>query len=177
MGTASSLGTFKDQINRLAAAYERTPRNVVAASARVYGDTIRRDINAVTNGGKLRNVGKRGSRVGVVVKLGVTSATVHATGPLQIIERNTQRHTIPRTALTRRTRTKTGRLSRKRELTGRSSAGRRRLFINGHWVTGPVTHPGTHGKHPFERGALEATDPAARAAQAVVVTAIAGVFR
>lgn len=177
MTTVSSLGAFTKQFTQLAAAYDQTPGRVVAASARVYNTTIKGDIAAITRGGKLRNVGKAGSRVGVTTRLFGTTAIVQATGPLQILERDTREHSIPRTALSRRTRTASGRLSRKRELTGRTSSGRRHLFINGHWVTGPVKHPGTTGKHPFERGVLEATEPAALAARIVVVQAIAGVFR
>lgn len=177
MTITSGLNAFQAQINKLAAAYERTPAQVVAASGRVYRDVIARDIGAVTAGSKLRNVGKRGSVVGVKLTVNSSTATVQATGPLQIIERDTREHTIPRTTLTRRQRTKSGRASRKREATGRNSTGRVPLKINGDWVLGPVTHPGTKGKHPFERGVLEAEVPAALAAKAVVDQAILGVFR
>jgi hypothetical protein len=178
-------------MDRLAATYERTPLKVVAASSRIYTTGIRASIGSVTNGGKLRGVGKfnggnrTGARVGVTSRI-LTSSTAEAsgivqgTGPLQLIERDTSAHAIPRTVGSRRGRTASGRLSHKRVATGTISSGRRPLLIGGiggNWVTGPVRHPGTTGKHPFERG-VNAVEFAARiAAVTELSTSIAAVLR
>lgn len=114
---------------------------------------------------RLSGVGKSGANIGVTFNVktfqGTPTALIRATGPFHLIERDTAPHTIPRTEGSRRTRTSSGRLSVKREATGRSTSGRKALLINGDWVTGPVKHPGTKGKHPFERG-VRASEPALR---------------
>lgn len=147
-------------MSQLAATYQTSAVDVVAASARAYTNAIRSEISGVTTGGRLRGVGKRGARVGV--KYDVQSsgerptAFVQATGPLQLIERDTAEHQIPRVAGSRRLRTAAGRLSHKREGTGRNLNGAKVLKIQGEYRTGPITHPGTKGKHPFERGVAKA---------------------
>ena len=150
---------------------------MVVETAKIYQTTIRGSINAVTNGGRLRNVGRNGARVGVRrTLLSNDAALIQATGPLQLIERDTQAHDIPRTRGSRRLRTAAGRLSQKRESTGSVLSGRKILRINGSFVTGPVHHPGTTGKHPFDIG-VRAAEPAARiAADVLFARALRNVF-
>lgn len=175
------LGAVINRIGQLAATYQRTPREMVAASARSYTTSIRSSIDAATTGGKLRNVGKKGSKVGATYDVQTSSeahatAIVQGTGPLQIIERDTKAHMIPRTTSSRRLRTASGRLSKKRVDTGRALNGHVPLYINGTWVIGPVKHPGTHGKHPFERGVNAGEALAANAAHEVLVSTISRIF-
>lgn len=176
MAIDSTLKGFERRWVALANVYTEAPAKAVAASANVYATTTRSYVNAATHGGKLRNVGKRGSRVGVKMTLNGNSATVQATGPLQIVERDTKDHDIPQTRLTRRGRTAAGRLSHKRVATGRTSSGNKLLVINGNIITGPVRHPGTKGKHPFERAADAAEIPARNAARDATFNAIGKVF-
>lgn len=168
MTTSAGLAGFEQRWNSLAAAYSKAPSDIATEVAKRYTTSIRSQISAVTSGGKLRNVGKRGSRVGVAYTVSGNTALVQATGPLQIIERDTARHTIPLTARTRRARTSAGRLSRKRVATGRVVSGRQPMLINGQWRTGPFNHPGTKGKHPFQRG-VQASEVAAVLAGAAVI--------
>lgn len=153
-----------------------TQREMIDETAKVYQTAIRASIYSATNGGRLRNVGKRGARVGVRLQKGSKSTVVQATGPLQLIERDTRAHTIPRTVGTRRLRTAAGRLSHQRESTGRVLSGRKILVINGSIVTGPVNHPGTTGKHPFDKGVAAAEPAALQAAHNIFAKSLASVF-
>ncbi len=177
---SSGLEKFEKNMNALAAAMERTPRDVVAASARAYTTGIRSSINSVTNGGRLRGVGKKGARVGVKYTLfegASPTAIVQATGPLQLIERDTKPHLIPRVTGSRRLRTASGRLSKKRESTGRNVNGTTVLFFNNRYVTGPIGHPGTRGKHPFEKGVNRVEVTAVAAAVTAFTNEIRSVFK
>lgn len=169
MTTSSSLAGFERRMGTLSSELSASiPREIITETAKIYKGVIKSSIDSVTNGGRLRNVGRSGSRVGVRYTLfDGNRAIVQATGPLQIIERDTKAHTIPRTAGTRRLRTAAGRLSRKRESTGSVLSGRKVLVINGTPVMGPVNHPGTRGKHPFERG-VAAAESAGFAAASIV---------
>lgn len=166
---SSSLTAFAARYNALEEILATdVPNEIVVQAATIYAGVIRDSIYAVTRGGRLSGVGKNGARVGVrTVFNGSRSAIVQATGPLQLIERDTSAHAIPRVTSSRRLRTAAGRLSHKRESTGRALSGRTILVINGSVITGPVQHPGTTGKHPFERGA-DAAAPAGVAAASIV---------
>lgn len=157
----SDLDRVVGNINRLARDIEKqTPVYMVTASAKTYTTAIRSEIQAVTSGSKLRGVGNKarraagGARVGVKYDVKAATAIVQATGPLHLLERDVTKHTIPRTQGSRRLRTAAGRLSHKRGATGRVLSGRKFLGnkARGFAAMGPVTHPGTRGKHPFERG-------------------------
>lgn len=150
----SNLDQFAQKMGRLADTISRSPEEVARRAASAYTSSIRKEIKAVVPTGKLSGVGKRGARVGVKYTAGGATAYVQATGPLHLVERDTKGgYTIPRTVGTRRTRTASGRLSRKREETGRNFSGRKVLFFNGRYVTGPIVRKrGTRGRHPFERG-------------------------
>lgn len=100
---------------------------------------------------RLRNVGKKGSKLGVRFNMGiydgVAKSLVFATGPWQIIERDTKPHRIPRAT--------TGRGRNKR-------ANKRPVLIPGVGVRAWANHPGTRGKHPFDRGVKAAMPEAKR---------------
>lgn len=165
-------------MNQLAETYSASPAELVAASARTYSTGIRTTVGAAT-GGKFRlsGVGKRGARVGVRTTFDGPSAIIQATGPMQLIERDTSAHSIPRVVGSRRTRTAAGKLSHKRETNGRNLNGQKVLFFGGRFVTGPIQHPGTKGKHPFERGILLTRDAALADAAHQLTTSIARIFK
>lgn len=107
-------------------------------------------IRAGVSGGKLRNVGVRGSRVGVrydnVVGTDNPSVTVRATGRgFHLLERDTRSHVITPRVRGRRALANAARR-------GERSTNRRALAIPGVGPRARVQHPGTKGKHPFERG-------------------------
>lgn len=108
---------------------------------------------------RLRNVGKRGARLGVwwdVKDFGAnTIGVIRATGPWQIIEWDTAPHQIPRQR--RRGRTRYVR------------------FPDG-GVRRSVQHPGTRGKRPWAKGALVVARTAPRLYQAGVAAAMSSAF-
>lgn len=175
-----NVDQFASRMNQLARTYDAIPKQVVTAAAQVYTNTIRHMVDVSTVGGKLRHVGKSGARIGAkydVKGSANPTAIVQATGPFQLIERDTKAHQIPRASRTRRGRTPSGRLSHKRVDTGRQLSQRIPLLINGEWRTGPVNHPGTKGKHIFERAIVAADKPAGVAAALAQSTALARLFR
>jgi hypothetical protein len=94
---------------------------------------IRLEIRKVTGDMKLSGVGRRGARVGAKYDIKGTvnpTAFITATGPLHLIERDTSPHRVPR---------------------NRRSGRKRYAVIGGHPYD-HADHPGTAGKHPFERG-------------------------
>jgi hypothetical protein len=181
------LDKFVADMNRLSNTLAKTPHDVVSATARTYTNAVRQEIRSVAPTGRLRGVGRfnrgkrQGARVGVkydVKDAGTRStAIVQATGPLHLIERNTKAHTIPRTVTTKRLRTAAGRLSHKRESTGRAVSGRRVLYVGGRFVTGPIRHPGTKGKHPFARAVKRVERQAVADASRELANAITRTFK
>ena len=117
--------------------------------------TARRTTAAAAPGGRL-NVGKRGARIGVRYDVrGNGEAIVRATGPYQLIERDTSGHVEPK--------------GRRR---GRSKV----LHIPGIGFRRTVRHPGTKGKHPFERAVREYTPKAPKVFQREVAQAMRKTF-
>lgn len=117
--------------------------------------------------GRLRNVGKNGTRLGVNYKADPSGGTlVQASGPWQLIERDTKAHTIIGKGVGRVKRGSTKGLSKDARsavrygakqnlynaLFGGPGGGGGKFLIDGNWYTGPIHHPGTQGKHPFARG-------------------------
>lgn len=107
-------------------------------------------VRAAVPSGRMRNVGRKGSRVGVRYTLHQKSATVFMFGPgAPMLERGTKPHRIPR------------------ETAGRGRSRRRNkrpINIPGVGWRAYANHPGTAGKHPFERGiqsAMPGVDSAA----------------
>lgn len=90
-------------------------------------------------------VGKKGRKIGVAYRpLGVASYIVTATGPYQLVERDTKAHLTPR--------------RRKGAEFGRTKKGKKRVYRKGKKIYIPgigvrmyAHHPGTTGKHPFEK--------------------------
>ena len=173
-----TLRTFGARMERVAAATAGAPPNLVLAAAKSYQKAVLASTARVVPSFKLRNVGKTGSRIGArVVPLSSGSALVQATGPYQLIELDTAKHQIPRATRAKRARTAAGRLSHKRVDTGRATRNQHPiLVINGNVITGPVNHPGTKGKHPFETGFLAGQSIATLEAFTRFNTALAAIF-
>lgn len=113
---------------------------IPAIATKAAGEAAAALIRAVAPA-RLRNVGKKGAALNVVVTSwsapGGAKGIVkpHPAGPWSIIEFDTKAHTIPK--------------ERKR---GR----RRAVRMPDGQVRSTVHHPGTKGKHPFEKGAAAA---------------------
>lgn len=101
--------------------------------------------SAVGSDLKLSGVGKSGVKLGVRYDVkGRTNATalLKATGPWQLIERDTKPHTI-------------------RPRSRRRKAGKKALAINGE-VRASAQHPGTRGKEPWAKGRRKVEEVAVR---------------
>jgi hypothetical protein len=117
---------------------------------------VRARTNAVASGGRLSGVGRRGAKIGAKYEiLGNGTAIVKATGPYQLIERDTAGHGEPRG-------------SRRKK---------RVLSIPGVGFRRSVHHPGTRGKHTFERAVAEWAPEAPRVFQREVAAGITRAFR
>lgn len=132
-------------MHRAAAEIEGLSKTGVTQVALDLTRRARRNIAAASGGdSRLSGVGKKGAKVGARYKVKGTGANVSslvfATGPLHLIERDTDPHDeFPR-----------------RERFGRSTGPK--ALVTPYGVRASVLHPGTKGQHPFER-AVDATAP------------------
>jgi len=139
MATSRSVPEFVGRLRKMPRAIERGAEQAVGDVAQVVTTEIRTQIEQASGGdSRLSRVGRRakGAKVGARYNVrkagGRSTALVGATGPLHLIERDTKAH----------------------EIQARRAGGR--LRIGDDIVSGPVRHPGTRGKHPFERGVKNA---------------------
>lgn len=141
------LGDLTASVRRMPQAIQQgEAEGVLVATKRVTG-LVRDQIRTVT--GDMRLSGTRGSKkVGARYDKHFASTPdapameVKNVGPLWLIERDTQPHAIYPRGLTFNL-TRRGNISRR--------SGRRVLKI-GDGFAAYADHPGTRGKHPFERG-------------------------
>jgi hypothetical protein len=133
----------------------------------------------------MSGVGKNGRRVGVVATPGTQkSMVVKMTGPAHLIERDTDPHLIMgkgvgRLGKGKGSRSKEAKYKAKQELYdvlfgGASTVPMR---VGRDWRMGPFQHPGTTGKHPFERGVNVVRPTAPRVYQRGVNVAMRKAFR
>jgi len=140
MGVSRSPAELSRKIGRLAVEYQSLPTTLVKESSQIVKTAIVGLLVPATGGdSRLSGVGKKGARVGVgytIIGTGVDARSrVYATGPFQLVERDT----------------KAGPRPHKR----RRGRGKNRFI-------GPIRsgyHPGTQGKHPWQRGIIAAEPP------------------
>jgi hypothetical protein len=119
---------------------------------------------------RLRNVGKKGARVGVSYDVQQyptnTVAIVKAFGPMHLVENKIEPHPIPQVEKTRRIKNESGNYTMKREKTGKLTRDQGKRFLalpkvmahEGHNKAsnvrlGPIMHPGVkRPKKPFRTG-------------------------
>lgn len=125
---------------------------------------------------RLSGVGKKGARLGVLDSVKSFGPNVvgilRATGPWQLIERDTKPHTIPRL--------KGGR-SRSTGFTRQygpafGGVNERKLKLPNGGVRSVVFHPGTQGKKPWAKGAAVIVKTAPELYERGIETAMRGVF-
>lgn len=135
----SSVGAqMSRKLDRAASELARSKRTAVRNAALVTTNAVRDEIRRVAPSGKLRGVGKNGTRVGARFdQPSEDTAIVRATGPLHLVERDTKAHEI-------RPKSK----GRGAKRTQRKGAIR---LADGSFVA-VVQHPGTKGQRPFEKG-------------------------
>lgn len=128
MGRASSPAVLARKLRQAGGAVDGAARDGVFKSALVVKTSVLGELRVR----RLSGVGRRGARVGVRFDVrGKTNPTalIRATGPVHLIERDTRPHKIaPR--------------GKKAKV----------LSIPGVGPRASAKHPGTKGKHPWERG-------------------------
>jgi hypothetical protein len=126
-------------------------RRGVRAGAVVMTGAVRGSILGSTRGGVLRGVGRSGAKVGAryVVLGNRPAALVRATGPLHLLERDTKAHQMPK-----------------------AGGARAKPYRTPYGPRRRVNHPGSKGKHPFEKGIAASIDPARRAMAAEVTAGV-----
>lgn len=162
MGGVYTPQQFIGKLGELNASVGQVPRTGVEAGSLI----VKSSILAITPE-RLSGVGRRGgTRRGA--KLGVryhvrdqgdeAVSWIKATGPFPLIERDVPAHVIPRATT------------------------RAAIFAvipnatTGDGVFSSVNHPGTKGKHPFERGSIQAMPAVTRMFEAQNLAAIGRVF-
>lgn len=140
MGVSRSPAELAAKFTKFERGLLGAQREGVRAGAMLVTTSVRTQLRSVAPSGRLRGVGKRGARVSVGFdnpkSLTNPVALVKARGPWQLIERDTKARTIR---------------PRKRRRGGQSA---RALAIPGVGVRMSAEHPGTKGKHPWEKGVL-----------------------
>ena len=139
------------------AAIEQGQAKGVRIAALAITNSIRDEIRSATGGDmRISGVGRRGARVGARFDIKGTqnpTAMIRAIGPLHLLERDTQPHLIK----------------------PRSRRGAKALAI-GDGFAASVEHPGTRGKHPFQRGFDRKQAEVPGIVQAEIRKAMAGTF-
>lgn len=166
----TTLPGFVAKTNKMVGELQRLETNTVRIAALAVKSSVLEQLQvAGVKDGKLRGVGKKGAAVGVSSTMAGNKALVKATGPLHLLERNTKAHRIGR-----RTRSAT---------TGRSLVDRSGqdiksvLVIPGVGFRAWANHPGTKGKHPWEKGVEASRSTAAKANQVALSGALSKAFR
>ena len=152
MGTSSTVGEFVGKMNKASVVLTRQDKAHLAAvieTKKVIKASLGGAIGSDMRMGKKR-IGIRDQKIsrGYIVKV---------TGPAHLIEFDTSAH----------------RIAPKRR---RGRRGRGALAVPGIGFRAYVNHPGTTGKHPFEKGAKAAVRPAAIAYRKASMTELLRVF-
>lgn len=139
MAERDSLHAFPAKMAAAGIAVRLAAPKAVGAGAVVLTQVTKAQVRTAAPSLYLRNVGARGASVGVTFNVRGDTALVRATGPLHIIERDNKPHFIT---------ARRGRRLRFATRNGKSG-----------YAMGTVKHPGTKGKHPFERGIRRGLPP------------------
>lgn len=150
---AKTLGQFAAQSRNLGRNVQKQAEASTKKAAVTVTNAARQRITALSGDGKLSGVGRNGTRVGARFFMqDPTTAMVRATGPLQLVERDTKPHEI-------------------------RPKRRKRLSIPGVGVRAFANHPGTKGKHPFEKGTNTSLPAVPRIYQQGAAKALRDTFR
>lgn len=139
MGTSRTVDELIGKLKQINRELNKTPYEIVEeASLHVKKQTL------ALAPKRLSGVGKRGARLNVRYNIsrfeGISKSKVFAVGPWQLIERDTRAHRIPRE---------------------RTRGRQRYAVIPNVGVRAYANHPGTKGKHPWDRG-IDAAVPKVR---------------
>lgn len=179
---------FARQMSTLANRMERNVAGSVGKAALVLKTSVQANLRtAVGSDLRMSGVGRRGAKVGVrydVKGQRNPTALLRATGPVPLVERNTSPHTIlPRgVGRVQGRRTKLARQAARQNLydalfAGTVGAGVRPLALGNGRFAYRVSHPGTRGKQPFEKGIERATPAAQKILRNATTKSLAEVFK
>lgn len=151
---ADTLAGFVAKTERMVGELGKLEAATVTVAALAVKTSVLAQLQAAgVDNGRLRGVGKKGAPVGVSVAVTGHTAIVAATGKaFVLIESDTKAHRIPRERGPR--------------------ARRRYAVIPGVGVRAFANHPGTKGKHPWEKGVAAAIPLAAKAQQVALTQAL-----
>src|SRR5690242_12676640 len=94
---ADSITTFVAKTQKMQDGLRTLEHRTVEVAALAVKTSVLAQMQAAgVDNGKLRGVGKRGAKVGVRYDIANNRALVRATGPFQLLERDTKAHQIPR---------------------------------------------------------------------------------
>lgn len=155
---SDTVAQFVEKTVKMGGELQRLERNMVLVAAQTVKTSVQSQMAAAgVQNGKLRGVGKRGAKIGVRYDVAGAKALVRATGPFQLIERDTKAHRIPKV---------------------RGARARKRLVvIPGVGVRAWAQSPGTKGKHPWEKGVVAAIPIQHKAQQIALLQSLRKVFR
>ena len=167
--SVDSLATFVAKTQKMESELRHFERNMVLVAAQAVKTSVQAQMAAAgVNNGRLRGVGKRGAKVGVSYAITGKTALVRATGPFHLIERNTKPHRI-------------GQQKSESGLPLVDASGqdvrRRLVVIPGVGVRAWANHPGTKGKHPWDKGVIAAVPVAEKAGALVLGQSIVKAYR
>lgn len=143
-------------MSRVATNLSRETRFAVGKAALLVKTSVQRELGGTK---VLRGVGRRGARIGVRydVKGGQQAAAlVRMTGPAHLIERSTRPHTI--------------------EPRRRRRGGQALRLADGSFAAS-VQHPGTRGKHPWEKGVERSLPLVRESIRRSTLSTLRGTFR
>lgn len=179
---------FARQMATLGKRMEKNVAGSVGKAAQVLKASVEANLrSAVGSDLRMSGVGKAGAKVGVRYTVKGTqnpTALLRATGPVHLVERDNKAHVIlPRgVGRVQGRRTKANRRAAKQDLYnalfgGSVGRGVKPLaFGNGRFAY-RVRHPGTKGKHPFEKGVERAAPIAQRILANACTKSLAEVFK
>lgn len=183
MGTSRSFGELAKKMEASARAIETksdvevTEANALKAKTVILAHMKRAAPRLTLQVGKTKK-----KRIGVRYDLrkDKKAAIVKATGPAHLIERDTDKHTIPKDLGGTLTHTASGRKRSAKSAAKRAEQARtrnvRKYVINGKVRSGSIKHPGTKGKHPFEKGVKAFLPSAGKTLEAGLDKIMKGIF-
>jgi hypothetical protein len=164
VATTNNVAQLSAKLAKLGDACGKASKVAVSAGALRAKKVIEAERAKAVPSGRLRNVGKSGGKLGVRYTLigGDLKpvAIVRATGPWQIIEGDTKRHTIGPKGTRRR-----------------AASGRRAVRMPDGSFRRTVVHPGTKGKHPFRKGVEKANVPVGKAMREAAIKNVLGAIK
>lgn len=137
----TTLTQFGARMQESRALIFEAQRVSVSKSAVLVKKSVQAQLRSAAPHGTIKGRGKRPGRIGVRFDLRLAgsqpAAQVYATGPFQLIERDTKAHREPA-----------------QQATGSRKRFRKRKVLNipGIGYRAHAQHPGTKGKHPFQKG-------------------------